>query len=346
LINWEEYIGAPAAQMHSRQCRALCNGSFEPVRDLVTRVIGGLAPRSIACLGAGVLNDIPLRDLVREAVDLHLVDWIPGVIETGIAQSIVEHDPAGRPECAFCALGEPDARTFCRRFAHPRDGVCDSFEESGGAPPTCAAYERGDWPRVLRQDVTGGYASAFARVSMEATRNAETWRQALKHATTATKTARRHRSALDIADGSIDLVTSSMVMSQFDHEPYEYFSSQLAARLGPPSDREERRLAGALEILRSELVARQIEGHLDEIARIMARDGRFLAVFELFHRRASDGSWFLVRPMHAALEMLDERFDFDFGLLAPDESTMQLQLGGEPSVVQAFVLRHKDGHAA
>jgi hypothetical protein len=121
---------------------------------------------------------------------------------------------------------------------------------------------------------------------------------------------------------------------------------QCRARLGPPSAREKRRLAGPLETLRSELVARQIEGHLDEVQRIMARDGRFFAAFELFHRRGAGDGWFLVRPMHAALELLEQRFDFDFDLLAPGNSTMQLEIRGQPSVVQAFVLRHKDAAAA
>ena len=141
----------------------------------------------------------------------------------------------------------------------------------------------------------------------------------------------------------MESVTSSMVMSQFDHEPYEYFSHQLAARLGPPGIRDERRLADSLEALRSELVTRQIEGHLDEVARVMAPDGRFFAAFELFHRRAPDGGWFLIRPMHEALRLLDRRFDFDLDLITPGDSTVRLQIGGSPSIVHAFVLRHKDG---
>ena len=341
MISWEDYISTPAARAQSRRCRALCGGAFEPLRDILARVIGSVAPRSVACLGAGVLNDIPFRHLVRETVELHLVDWLPGVIETGLAQSIVERDAAGRPECAFCVLGKPDARAFCRGFTRPRGRVCDSFEEGGGPQPTCKAYERGDWPRVLCQDVTGGYASAFARDAVASARAAGTWRQSLKRASAASKTARRQRTPIDIADGSIDLVTSSMVMSQFYHEPYEYFSHQLAARLGPPGTQDERRLTESFETLRSELASRQIEGHLDEVARIMAHNGRFFAAFELFHRRAPDGGWFLVRPMHEALRLLDQRFDFDFDLIPPGDSTVKLQIGGSPSVVHVVVLRHK-----
>jgi hypothetical protein len=109
LISWEDYIGAPETRDQSRRCRELCGSAFEPLRDKLVRVIESFAPRSVACLGAGVLNDIPLRDLIRADVDLHLVDWIPGVIETGIKQSIIERDATGRPECAFCPLGEPRA---------------------------------------------------------------------------------------------------------------------------------------------------------------------------------------------------------------------------------------------
>lgn len=50
--------------------------------------------------------------------------------------------------------------------------------------------------------------------------------------------------------------------------------------------------------------------------------------------------------MHAALKLLEQRFDFDFDLLAPGNSTMQLEIRGQPSAVQAFVLRHKDAAAA
>lgn len=344
MTSWEDYIGASKAGAQSVRCRAMCGASFEPVRVILTRIIAALAPRSVACLGAGVLNDIPFRDLVRAGVDLHLVDWIPGVIETGIEQSIIERGAAGRPECAFCPLGEPRARTFCHRFDGARDGVCGSFDRADGAS-TCTAYERGDWPRVLRQDVTRGYASAFARDAIEATRTAATWRQALKRASAVARTAGRDGDTLDIADGAIELVTSSMVMSQFDHEPYDYFSHQLASRLGAPSAQDERRLAGPLAVLRSELVERQIAGHLDEVARIMAPGGRFFAAFEMFHGAEAGGGGFLVRPMHRALELLDDRFDFDFDLLPPGDSIIEMRISGEASVVQTFVLRHKHGHA-
>ncbi len=130
MISWEDYIGASKAGAQSVRCRAMCGASFAPVRDILTRIIAALAPRSVACLGAGVLNDIPFRDLVRAGVDLHLVDWIPGVIETGIEQSIIERDAAGRPECAFCPLGEPRARAFCHRFDGARDGTGVVGEEA------------------------------------------------------------------------------------------------------------------------------------------------------------------------------------------------------------------------
>ncbi len=352
--SWEDYIGAPAARAASAECRAVCAGAFQPLRRILERLIEAQRPRSVACLGAGVLNDIPFPELVRLGAEIHLVDWIPGIVDTGLAQSIIDRDTDGVPNCAFCALGDGEAPPWCRGFAggfsggptgepSGERGVCAAFEPGGGEAPVCKAYERGDRPRVHTQDATGGYASAFAHAAPDAARTAETWRQAIRHGVAAARRGRHGRAHLDIPDASIDLVTSSMVMSQFEHEPYGYFSRQVAARLGPPSARDERRLAQPLAALRDELVVNQLEGHLDEVERIMAPDGRLFAAFELFHHDAADGGSFLVPEMHRALDILGRRFAFDFDLLPARDTVIEMRIGAVPSVVHAFVLRRRPG---
>jgi len=291
-----------------------------------------------------MLNDIPFHDLVGARTDIHLIDWIPGIVDSGIGGAIIEMDSDGNPECAFCVLGENDAQPWCRRFSGAnamQAGVCDNFEPIGEMGTGCKSYERGDEPHVLYQDATGGYATGFARRSYEVAKSAGSWAQAIRQATGAARRAGNDAAALDITDGSIDLVTSSMVMSQFEHEPYDYFSRQVASRVGLPSERDKRHLDGPVDTLREALATRQIEGHLDEAARIMAPDGRLFVAFELFHADPKDGGWFLVRHMHKAMELLDERFDFDFELLPAGGSVIEVQLRGGASLVHMFVLRHK-----
>ena len=48
-----------------------------------------------------------------------------------------------------------------------------------------------------------------------------------------------------------------------------------------------------------------------------------------------------VQTGEEALRLLDQRFDCDFDLIPPGDSTVKLQIGGSPSVVHVVVLRHK-----
>jgi hypothetical protein len=54
---------------------------------------------------------------------------------------------------------------------------------------------------------------------------------------------------LDLADGSVDFITASMLIYQFEAEPYRYFSNFAGENLGAPSAAEENRLNGSMEAL-------------------------------------------------------------------------------------------------
>ena len=143
---------------------------------------------------------------------------------------------------------------------------------------------------------------------------------------------------LDIADASVDLVTSSMVLSQFEHEPYDYLAHQAAERIGPPRPRDEKKLRPVLESLRGTLVAGQVERHLDEIARILAPDGRCFMSFELFHFDPAVDRWFMVREMHDALARITQRFRFDFDTAPAEDGVMRFENRGRHSLVHSFLL--------
>ena len=149
---------------------------------------------------------------------------------------------------------------------------------------------------------------------------------------------RRHRSSLSIADASVDLVTSSMLVSQFEHEPYGYFSEQTARRLGRPDADQARRLRPAMERLRSTLFAAQVERHCDEIRRILAPGGLCFMSIEMFHRDPDHQHWFAVREMPAVIAQLSEHFCFNFDVIGEADCLTRFQTDRSPSLVFSFVL--------
>ena len=132
-----------------------------------------------------------------------------------------------------------------------------------------------------------------------------------------------------------------MVVSQFEHEPYDYFSRQAAALLGPPRAPEEDRLRPAMEKLRQTLLSNQIEGHCREVKRIIIRDGRFFLAFELFHGEAGGNRLHLIEPMHDALRLLARHFDFDFAGNPDPLVDTGFETGDARSVVYHFLLAVK-----
>lgn len=343
IVGWQDYLAVPGAEAAYADCRARCGGTFACQRACVSRLLDSIRPRTVACLGAGVLNDIPYQRLVAAGATVHLVDWLPGAPEFGVARSIVERTCDGRYRCAYCRHATADANVFCLSYADagPDSEVCAAFRPSATEPLTCLAYRKGTLPFVHRQDVSGGYASAFGEGVPQALRGVASWRQALRRATALAKRVKGRQRALDIAERSVDLAISSMLLSQFEHEPYGYFSKQAAALLGPPSAKEASLLQGEMEALRSILLREQVLGHCREVARMLADDGRWFVAVEMFHRDDRARDWYLVREMHETLGMLAERFRFRFDGDPDPAVDPGFRAGTGRSVVQHFVLAPK-----
>jgi hypothetical protein len=314
MTSWEDYLDPRGRAGAYRDCQRRCRAAFESQHACIQRIFDARRPRVVACMGAGILNDIPYRSFIEAGVTVHLVDWLPGVIEFGIAHSIVQGVQAGSPRCVYCRLASDDPRNYCCGYqstGRSRAEVCAAFAAHPDEPESCLAFRKGRLPYVHQQDVTGGYASAFGAGLAGELGGVGSWRQAFKRATSLASRAKGRRTPLAIPDRSVDLVLSSMVISQFEHEPYDYFSRQVAALVGPPSAQEERLLRPAMDRLRSILLENQIEGHCEEIERILAPGGRCFLAFEMFHRQQGDDVWHLVEEMQGALSGLAQRFDFD-----------------------------------
>ena len=340
IKTWDEYRHLPDAADRFTACHKAGQSGYARQRDILRRVLDEVKPHRMACLGAGLLNDIPYRDMVHSGTAIHLVDWLPGGIDTGIRLSIVEQEEG--PDCTYCHLSDEDAQAYCRRFERSRDRekrVCRSFEPGAGEFPTCEAFERGDLPVVHNADVTAGYGQAFAQQVPEIIARASNWKQALRGAWARTRQIGTKSEPLDISENSVDLVTSVLVMSQFEHEPYSYFSRQAAERLGPPTAREEKRLQADLERLRSSLLEEQIDRHCREIARILAPGGYCIMAFELFHFNSTVDRWFLVEEMYRGLKIVERHLDFSGDLLADSDTVCRFEQDGAASLVYYFALK-------
>lgn len=147
---------------------------------------------------------------------------------------------------------------------------------------------------------------------------------------------------ISIPDGNVEFVTSFLVVSQFDHEPYNYLTSQAAEMIGPPTQREERVMHDSMELLRSILLGSQVERHCREIRRILAPGRCCYMVFELFHVVPAGKHWFLVDGASRTLDVIARHFHFDFDMIPEDRLETRFQSSDTPSLVCSFVLQPKD----
>ena len=342
-VTWEEYLAVPDADSRFVECYRRCCSSFAQQRENIRRLVKATSPGVVACLGAGILNDIPYRALVKSGAAIHFVDWLAGSIDVGVSLSIIEMDEHRQPQCVYCDLSNDCPEEFCINFQRSGGSagtVCDRLILSHSEPPRCEAFIKGESPSIHYEDVAGGYASEFGRRLLRELRDARTWERAFSRAA---KLAGRIRSSerISIGDSSVDLVTSSMLVSQFAHEPYNFFSFRAAERLGPPTPEQEKRLLPAMEKLRSALFTHQVQRHLDEVQRILAPGGVCYLSFEVFAAVPHSHQWFMVEGVSKVLEAAGNRFHFNFDIIPENESIIGFQTGEDRSLTFCVVLEQK-----
>lgn len=125
-VGWDEYLTASDTCAKYCECHRRCKSSFEGHRRNILHAVEATKPKVVACLGAGVLNDIPYESIIRSGASIHLVDWIPDSIDTGIDLSIIQNDESGQPHCIYC---------------HPTVTCPQSFY------PTCIRITGATWTR-------------------------------------------------------------------------------------------------------------------------------------------------------------------------------------------------------
>ncbi|MEJ2565826.1 MAG: hypothetical protein P8141_07640 [Gammaproteobacteria bacterium] len=343
---WNLYLSDPADDVRLDEGLAQCRKAFAEHRSIISQMIGRFHPHAVAVLGAGYLSDLPLSDLFALTDKLYLVDWIEGAGKIGLSRSIVNRTDNGF-NCLFCKVCT--GHRYCRNFTgeFQKEGVCSAFELIEQPAVTCGKYEPADNPVFVRGDVTAGVASRFAAAMEKLVAACLTPKDAFIKAIKCVDNIKR--GTLPLADSSIDLATSSMVVSQFDAEPYAFFALLLRERFGQAEImKHEAKLRPLMEQLRTRLFVMQVETHIRELYRILKKDGgsRAYLAMELFRAYPEGRSeYFLVQDIAKALEVVDKYFSFQLDDLLGGRILSKMELGDGISVNQNYVLIPKPAPA-
>ena len=340
-LDWESYLSVAQPDEMAAQCRRACAPVFKNQRDNLGRLHGVIGPKRVACLGAGCLNDIPVDEFLRRGSEVYLADWIPRISECGFQGDLIRRE--GETHTCFVCDVPCSPERFCAGFykAEPQPGgVCDNFrliEE--GLRLGCASYRPGVQPHFLTADITLGRASGFAKRVTRLVASCHSPEKCFRRAIEVCRQCATLNEELLIPSDSIDMVTSSMVLSQFDHEPYGYFSKLLAQQFGARLLREERKLTPWMERLRTELFRIQAEGHVKEMYRLVnKKHGKVYFSVELFHATPDSEEFFLVREIPEAMTILQKYFAFDFKTLPYEQTLQKIVMPSGSSIIQSYVL--------
>ncbi len=340
-IPWEGYL---KSNQGLDDCRQKCWTTFSGQRARIRNLFLALLPKTVVCMGSGYLNDIPLEDFVKAGCKIVFVDWVKDLSRNAYLQDIVKKK-LGDYQCLICQTqGNP--KNFCSNY-HIRKKVdpesppdyCDYFQASKGGIPQCVHFELGLTPEFLEEDVTQGAAGGFANQLTRILPKAKTPKMVFKKALQVVRALNRVERLLPIEDHSVDMVTSSMVVSQFDFEPYGFMEKNLALRFGVENLLEqEKKLLPYMIDLRERLFKIMVDRHFREIHRILHPKGRVYFSSEMFHRIPGTGRWYPVKGATQALGILERYFWFDFND-SPDLPPLErIQMYGEESVVDSHVL--------
>ena len=119
--SWDNLFSGANSQVPSAadQYAVCCRDTFDQQRKNIRRVFAATSPSAVACLDAGLLNDIPYRTFLATGAMVYLADWLPGSVDVGVMLSIIETDADGRPNCMYCNPRIPSVQRDCRHFQHP-----------------------------------------------------------------------------------------------------------------------------------------------------------------------------------------------------------------------------------
>lgn len=301
-------------------------------------------------MGAGYLNDIPIETFAAQGTAIHLVDWLEDV-----PRQAYLHDMVRLIEQEYVCLVCRHAKTpldYCQSFSKdghpPEEGsieateVCDNFAADEDNPPHCSAYLPGKYPVFHEADVSQGRGMEFAENLPQLLAGTKTPRKSFSKAAARVKSI-KSGVPIPVDDGSVDFITSSMVASQFDFEPFGYFLRCVIDKFGEESVLNGAKALGAWEIdLRNAVYRLLMEGHCEEMLRLLSPGGVIYFSIETAHKKQGATTWFQPETVPTTLEMIGRFFDFDLDVL-PDIAAPEVAgaVGGGNSLIQSYLLRPK-----
>lgn len=347
-LDWQSYLKpvAPSVAAH----RARSAEAFACQKENIGKLCRILHPRTVVCMGAGYLNDIPVDDLIAIDADIYFAERIEGITQQAFHYDLVKQitDQFICLACKCCG----DPHKYCKNYcvenperpslpdADQTIGHCDNFlRAEDNAWPSCANYAAGEFPRFLRADVTQGVAQHFATQVPAVLKRASKPRQALNYAIHACPQPRAEAS-LPLSEHSVDFITSSMVASQFDFEPYTYFIRNLFLHFGQQAiEQNIDALGSLLESLRDRLFLTQMEGHCGEMLRLLKPEGRIYFSIEVLHSGGVTEPYFQSEVACKAMSIIGRYFYFDLQTL-PDIVTPAhaAMVAGGKSLIQSWLL--------
>ena len=342
LSEWSQYLSAPLDPQTVEDRRTQCDTAFRDQQDNLVKCYRTFKPKTIACMGAGRLTDIPVDVFLRGGSQVTLIDWIPQITQLGFQRDLVRRE-GKKYACLVCEI-ETCPEQICQGFSKSqscRGGVCDNFRLSNDPHCLCAGYQAGPSPRFVTAEVTQGRASQFAQRITAAALTCDTAAQCFQKAIEVCQDCADIREELPLPTGSIDLVTSSMVVSQFEYEPYGFFSKLLARRYGADALLHDITLIPLMETLRTKLFELLMDAHLSEIYRVVNKNhGKVYFSVELFSSQSQpeEEQYFLVQGMPQVFEKLRTLFLFDFSVIPLQRAYRRAKMGAQTSIIQSYVL--------
>jgi hypothetical protein len=344
FVNWDNYL-SPKGDF--RNCRKQCFHTFSIQREKIRKLYKTLSPQNIVCLGAGFLNDIPIEEFIKAGSKIYLVDWVNNLTFNAINTDLIR-ESEGSLECMVCEAKD-NSKEYCANFDKNNvirkmkySEVCTNFVHSNVNPIICDSFALGRNLNIIEEDVTLGRASALAEWAYEEIPRIKTLKSFFKKIFREIQRLNKVTKPLSIKENSIDFVTTSMVVSQFEHEPYGYISNLLSNKFGREYiyQREEN-LKHYIYDMFDALMKTLMDGHFKEIHRILHRDGRAYFSMEEFHRQNLNENMFWVKNYSYALEAINKYFWFDFDTVRPLIIPERVSLNYGESIVPSYVLRPK-----
>jgi hypothetical protein len=87
VTGWKASLSVSKNAAHRCATDESLRRAYGSLREAICRVVEAARPKTMACPGAGVLNDIPYRTLVQSDTTVHLVDWLTDLVETGAVKA-------------------------------------------------------------------------------------------------------------------------------------------------------------------------------------------------------------------------------------------------------------------